>query len=115
MATSKIPKALKGGTSYALDKHRRIVREMPAHVEKRMMDITARNESLNAQEAYNARLERDRLLVREVEVQHVELRRRHRVDDVLDECAALRGVRVVEPAKAQLLQPSERLRADLGV
>ena len=61
MATSKIPKALKGGTSYALDKHRRIVREMPAHVEKRMMDITARNEILNAQEAYNARLERDRV------------------------------------------------------
>ena len=58
---TKIPKALKGGTSYALDKHRRIVREMPAHVEKRMMDITARNEILNAQEAYNACLERDRV------------------------------------------------------
>ena len=58
---SKIPETLKGGTSYALDKHRRIVREMPVHVEKRMMDIAARNEILNAQEAYNARLERGRV------------------------------------------------------
>ena len=61
MAKTKIPKALKGGTSYALDKHRRIVREMPVHVEKRMQDIAARNEILNATEAYNARLERDRV------------------------------------------------------
>ena len=58
---AKIPKALKGGTAFALDKHRRIVREMPVHVEKRMMDITARNEILNSVEAYNARLERDRV------------------------------------------------------
>ena len=61
MAKLKIPKTLKGGTSYALDKHRRIVREMPVHVEKRMQDIAARNEILNATEAYNARLERDRV------------------------------------------------------
>ena len=58
---AKIPKTLKGGTSYALDKSRRIVREMPVHVEKRMQDIAARNEILNATEAYNARLERDRV------------------------------------------------------
>ena len=57
----KIPKTLKGGTAYALDKHRRIVREMPVHVEKRMQNIAARNEILNATEAYNARLERDRV------------------------------------------------------
>ena len=61
MTKTKIPKTLKGGTSYALDKHRRIVREMPVHVEKRMQDIAARNEILNATEAYNARLERDRV------------------------------------------------------
>ena len=61
MAKLKIPKTLKGGTSYALDKHRRIVREMPVHVEKRMQDIAARNEILNATEAYNHRLERDRV------------------------------------------------------
>ena len=61
MAKQRIPKTLKGGTSYALDKHRRIVREMPVHVEKRMQDIAARNEILNATEAYNHRLERDRV------------------------------------------------------
>ena len=59
--TKRIPKALKGGTSYALDKHRRIVREMPVHVEKRMQDTAARHEILNATEAYNARLERNRV------------------------------------------------------
>ena len=57
----KIPKTLKGGTSMALDKHRRIVREMPVHIEKRMQNIAARNEILNTTEAYNARLERDRV------------------------------------------------------
>ena len=52
---------MKGGTAYALDKHRRIVREMPRHVERQMNNIAARNEILNATEAYNARLERDRV------------------------------------------------------
>ena len=58
----KVPKTIKGGTSMALDKHRRIVREMPVHIEKRMQNIAARNEILNATEAYNARLERDRVV-----------------------------------------------------
>ena len=58
---SKVPKALRGGTSYAMDKHRRIVREMPRHVEQRMQNIAARNEILNSAEAYSARLERDRV------------------------------------------------------
>ena len=58
----KIPKTLKGGTSVALDKHRRIVKEMPLHIEKHMRNISARNEILNATEAYNARLERDRVV-----------------------------------------------------
>ena len=57
----KIPKALRGGTSYAMDKHHRIVREMPRHVETRMQNIAARNEILNSAEAYSARLERDRV------------------------------------------------------
>ena len=61
MAKLKIPKTLKGGTSYALDRHRRIVREMPVHVEKMHQNIAARNEILNATEAYNHRLERDRV------------------------------------------------------
>ena len=57
----KVPEALRGGTSYAMDKHRRIVREIPRHVEKRMQNIAARNEILNSAEAYSARLERDRV------------------------------------------------------
>ena len=53
---TKIPKALSGGTSYAMDKHHRIVRELPRHVEQRVQNIAARNEILNSAEAY---LERD--------------------------------------------------------
>ena len=59
--TSKKLKTLKGGTSVALDKHNRIVRELPRHVETRMQNVAARNEILNATMAYNARLERDRV------------------------------------------------------
>ena len=59
MAKTKF-KALKGGTSHALDKHRRIVREMPMHMEKRHQNIAARSDMLHAAEAYSARLERDR-------------------------------------------------------
>ena len=58
---SKRLKTLKGATSVALDKHNRIVREMPRHIEKRMQNIAARNEILDATMAYNARLERDRV------------------------------------------------------
>ena len=54
-------KALRGGTKVALDQYNRIVREMPRHVEKRMQNIAARHEILHAAEAYNARLERDRV------------------------------------------------------
>ena len=57
----KVPKTLRGGTSYAMDKHHRIVREMPRHVEQRMQNIAARNEILNSAEAYSPRLERDRV------------------------------------------------------
>ena len=54
-------KTLKGGTKVALDRYNRIVRKMPRHVETRMQNIAARNEILHAAEAYNARLERDRV------------------------------------------------------
>ena len=57
----KVPKALIGGTSYAMDKNHRIVREMPRQMETRMQNIAARNEILNSAEAYSARLERDRV------------------------------------------------------
>ena len=49
------------GTAYALDKHRKIVQELPERFEKRMQNIAARNEILHAAEAYSARLERDRV------------------------------------------------------
>ena len=57
----QIPTTIKRGTSVALDKNRRIVRETPVHIEKRMQNIAARNEIINATEAYNVRLERDRV------------------------------------------------------
>ena len=57
----KTPEALRGGTSYAMNKRLRIVREMPRHLETRMQNIAARNEILNSAEAYSARLERDRV------------------------------------------------------
>jgi hypothetical protein len=56
-----VPKALRGGTSYAMDRHHRIVREMPKHVEQRMQNVAARNEILNSADAYSALLERDRV------------------------------------------------------
>ena len=52
---------MRGGTSYAMDKHHRIVHEMPRHVETRMQNIAARNEILNSAEDDSARLERDRV------------------------------------------------------
>ena len=61
MGKSKSYKTLRGGTKVALDQYNRIVREMPRHVEKRMQNIAARHEILHAAEAYNARLERDRV------------------------------------------------------
>ena len=54
-------KALKGGTAVALDKNRKIVRELPQRMETRMQNIAARHEILHAAEAYSARLERDRV------------------------------------------------------
>ena len=60
----KVPKALRGATTYAQDKHHRIVREMPRHVEQRMQNIAARNDILHSAEAFSARLERDRVTAR---------------------------------------------------
>ena len=57
----KIPKFLRGGTSYAMDKHHHIVREMPGNVETRMQNIAARTDIINSAEAYSAGLERDRV------------------------------------------------------
>ena len=54
-------KALKGGKAITLDKHRKLVFEVPRHMEQRMQNIAARHEILRSTEAYNARLERDRV------------------------------------------------------
>ena len=48
------------GTAFAIDKRNKIVREVPERMEKRMQNVAARHEILNAAEAYSARLERDR-------------------------------------------------------
>ena len=61
MAKLKTLKGFKGGTAVALDKHRRIIREAPDRMEKRMQNISARHEILRAAEAYSARVERDRV------------------------------------------------------
>ena len=44
------------------DKHHKILRELPERFDKRMTDVAARNEMLRATEAYNTRIERDRLI-----------------------------------------------------
>ena len=63
MAKIKAPKLkILKGTSYALDRHRKIVRELPERMEKRMQNVAARHEILHAAEAYSARLERDRVV-----------------------------------------------------
>ena len=54
-------KTLKGGTAFALDKRRKTVRKLPHRMEQRMQNIAARHEILRSTEAYNARLERDRV------------------------------------------------------
>ena len=61
MAKIRAPKLkpLKGA-SYALNKHKKNVRELPEKMERRMQNVAARHEILNAAEAYSARLERDR-------------------------------------------------------
>jgi predicted exporter len=44
-----------------VDRQRRILRELPERMERRVADIYARNEMLRATEAQNLRIERDRV------------------------------------------------------
>ena len=44
-----------------VDAHRRILRELPERMERRVTNIAARNEMLRATEAQNLRIERDRV------------------------------------------------------
>ena len=48
--------------STQIDKHHEIVRDVPERLDKRMADVAQRNEILKATEAYNARIERDRII-----------------------------------------------------
>ena len=45
-----------------LDKNHQILRELPERLDKRMADVAQRNEVLRATQAYNARIDRDRIV-----------------------------------------------------
>ena len=45
-----------------IDKHHKGLREAPERLDKHMADVAQRNEVLKATQAYNTRIERDRLL-----------------------------------------------------
>ena len=45
-----------------LDKSHAILRELPERLDQRMADVAKRNEVLRATQAYNARIDRDRIV-----------------------------------------------------
>ena len=45
-----------------VDKNHKILREIPDRLDKRMADVAQRNEVLRATQAYNARIDRDRIV-----------------------------------------------------
>ena len=45
-----------------LDKNHKLLREIPERLDKRMADVAQRNEVLRATQAYNARIDRDRIV-----------------------------------------------------
>ena len=48
--------------STQVGKHHKILRELPERLDKRMADVAQRNEVLRATQAYNARIDRDRIV-----------------------------------------------------
>ena len=48
--------------STQLDKNHKILRELPERLDKRMADVAHRNAVLRATQAYNARIDRDRIV-----------------------------------------------------
>ena len=48
--------------STQLDKNHKILRELPERLDKRMADAAQRNDLLKSTMAYNARIERDRII-----------------------------------------------------
>ena len=62
---TKPPKAAKSAPKFnktQLDKNHKILRELPERLDKRMADVAQRNELLRANMAYNARIDRDRIV-----------------------------------------------------
>ena len=57
---SKMPK--KKFVNTQIDKHHKILREVPERLDKRMADVEKHNEVLKSTHAYNARIERDRII-----------------------------------------------------
>ena len=58
----KKPKGLKNKfTAVQVDKHRRILNELPERAEQRIANVQSRHEMLRAAEAQNLRIERDRV------------------------------------------------------
>ena len=47
-------------TAHKLDKHRKLLAELPAHMEQRQQNIHNRNQMLAATQAYNLKLEKQR-------------------------------------------------------
>ena len=59
------PKAAKSAPKFNtthVDKNHKILREIPERLDKRMADVAQRNEVLRATQAYNARIDRDRIV-----------------------------------------------------
>ena len=59
MAKTKVPK--NKFTTHSYDKHRRLLAEMPERVAQRQQNIYNRNMMLQATQAYNLRLEKQRI------------------------------------------------------
>ena len=62
---TKPPKAAKSAPKFnktQLDKNHKILREIPERLDKRMADVAQRNEVLRSTQAYNARIDRDRIV-----------------------------------------------------
>ena len=62
---TKPPKAAKSAPKFnktQVDKNHKILREIPERLDKRMADVAQRNDLLKATMAYNARIDRDRIV-----------------------------------------------------
>ena len=62
---TKPPTAAKSAPKFnktQLDKNHKILRELPERLDKRMADVAQRNDLLKSTMAYNARIERDRII-----------------------------------------------------